>query len=205
MGRLSPRHDHALARTPGDWSHPSQTAQRVVVPPPYRVAAFGNQRGEHLGADTGQRPQDSRIRQLFRRWIVLRGRVGVVRRSSLGEPMHQPVEFAPRVTGNVGCGNCCTRLACVRSGRTASTWPPSAAVRHCSIAAITRRCAVEPTRRHINLVVEQTDYSPVGLIWVLDKARQRQLAGESIQGGSGSEARQRTARFGRPVRCHPYH
>ena len=33
----------------------------------------------------------------------------------------------------------------------------------------------EPTRRHINLAVEQTDYSPVGLIWILDKARQRQV------------------------------
>ena len=61
----------------------------------------------------------------------------------------------------------------------------------------------EPTRRHINLAVEQTDYSPVGLIWMLDKARQRRLAGQSIQGGSGSEAPQRTARFGRPERCPP--
>ena len=52
----------------------------------------------------------------------------------------------------------------------------------------------EPTRRHINLAVEHTDYSPVGLIWVLDKARQRQFAGQSIQGGSGSEAPHRTAR-----------
>ena len=52
----------------------------------------------------------------------------------------------------------------------------------------------EPTRRHINLAVEQTDYSPVGLIWVLDKARQRQFARRSIQGGSGSEAPHRTAR-----------
>ena len=34
----------------------------------------------------------------------------------------------------------------------------------------------EPTRRHINLAVEQTDYSPVGLIWVLDKARERLVA-----------------------------
>ena len=33
----------------------------------------------------------------------------------------------------------------------------------------------EPTPRHINLAVEQTDYSPVGLIWILDKARQRQV------------------------------
>ena len=49
----------------------------------------------------------------------------------------------------------------------------------------------EPTRRHINLAVEQTDYSPVGLIWVLDKARQ--LAGQ-FQGGSGSEVPHRTAR-----------
>ena len=61
----------------------------------------------------------------------------------------------------------------------------------------------EPTRRHIKLAVEQTDYGPVGLIWVLGRARQRQLAGQSIQGGSGSEAPQRTERFGRPVRCHP--
>ena len=63
----------------------------------------------------------------------------------------------------------------------------------------------EPTRRHINLAVEQTDYSPVGLIWVLDKARQRQLAGQSIQGGLGSEALHRTARFGRAERCPPNH
>ena len=34
----------------------------------------------------------------------------------------------------------------------------------------------EPSRRHINLAVEQTHYSPVGLIWVLDKARQRLVA-----------------------------
>ena len=35
----------------------------------------------------------------------------------------------------------------------------------------------ERTRRHINLAVERTDYSPVGLIWVLDKARKRLAAG----------------------------
>ena len=34
----------------------------------------------------------------------------------------------------------------------------------------------EPSRRHINLAVEQTHYSPVGVIWVLDKARQRLVA-----------------------------
>ena len=31
----------------------------------------------------------------------------------------------------------------------------------------------EPTARHINLALEQTDYSPVGLTWVLAEARRR--------------------------------
>ena len=34
----------------------------------------------------------------------------------------------------------------------------------------------EPTAWHINLAVEGTGYSPVGLVWVLDKARQRRAA-----------------------------
>ena len=34
----------------------------------------------------------------------------------------------------------------------------------------------EPTAWHINLAVEGTDYSSVGLVWVLDKARQRHAA-----------------------------
>ena len=34
----------------------------------------------------------------------------------------------------------------------------------------------EPTTWHINLAVEGTGYSPVGLVWVLDKARRRHAA-----------------------------
>ena len=34
----------------------------------------------------------------------------------------------------------------------------------------------EPTAWHINLTVEGTGYSPVGLVWVLDKARRRHAA-----------------------------
>ena len=34
----------------------------------------------------------------------------------------------------------------------------------------------EPSAWHINLAVEGTGYSPVGLVWVLDKARQRRAA-----------------------------
>ena len=47
----------------------------------------------------------------------------------------------------------------------------------------------EPSRRHINLAVEQTHYSPVGLIWVLDKAR-------------AARRRQLTPRPPPPVRPH---
>ena len=82
VGRLAPRHDHAKC---------------VVVTPPHRVVALGKQRSEHLGADAGHRQQDGRIGRLSGRWLVLRGRVGVVRRSSHGELMHQPVELASRV------------------------------------------------------------------------------------------------------------
>ena len=58
VGRQTPRHDQALARTPGDRSHPAQTAKCFIVPPLYGVATLGSQRGEHLGADTGHREQD---------------------------------------------------------------------------------------------------------------------------------------------------
>ena len=81
-------------------AHPAETAKCVVVPPPHRVAALGKQRGEHFGGGAGQRQQDGRIRRFLRRlrrWLVLRRRVRVVRRSSLGELMHQQVEFATRV------------------------------------------------------------------------------------------------------------
>ena len=97
VGRLSPRHDHALTRTAGDWSHPAETAKCVVVPSPHRVVALGKQRGEHLVADAEQRQQDGRIGRFCRRWFVLGGRVRVVCRSSLGELMHQPVELAAHV------------------------------------------------------------------------------------------------------------
>ena len=43
---------------------------------------------------------------------------------------------------------------------------------------------VEPTVRHVNVAVEQTDYRPVGLSWVLDKARRRQSEGTRGQAGS---------------------
>ena len=54
VGRLAPGHDHALARTAGDRSHPAQTAKCVVVPPPHGIAALAKQRSEHLGADAGR-------------------------------------------------------------------------------------------------------------------------------------------------------
>ena len=67
VGCLAPRHDHALPRTAGDRSHPAETAQRVVVPTPHRVASLAKQRREHLGANAGQRQQDGRIPGLLRR------------------------------------------------------------------------------------------------------------------------------------------
>ncbi len=39
----------------------------------------------------------------------------------------------------------------------------------------------EPTAWHINLAVEGTGYSPVGLVWVLDNARQRHACSASMQ------------------------
>ena len=79
VGRQSPRHDHALSRTAGDRSYPAEAAKGVEVPPPYRIATLGKQRGHHLGADARQRQQDGRIPELLRRWLVLRRRARVVR------------------------------------------------------------------------------------------------------------------------------
>ena len=55
VGRQTAHHEQALARTPGDRRHPAETAKRVVVPPPQRVATLGKQRSEDAGSDAGQR------------------------------------------------------------------------------------------------------------------------------------------------------
>ena len=55
---VTPLHEQALARTPGDWSHPAQAAERGAIPPPQGIAAVGQQRGGHTDADTGQRQQN---------------------------------------------------------------------------------------------------------------------------------------------------
>ena len=55
VGRPPLYHEQTLARTPGDRCHPAQTAKCVVVPPPHRVAAFSEKRGEHPGTDAGRR------------------------------------------------------------------------------------------------------------------------------------------------------
>ena len=83
VGRPPLCHEQSLARTPGDRSHPTQAAKCVVVPPPHRVAAFGEKRGEHPGADAGQRQQDGCVGPFCRRcWLVLRRRVRVGRRAA---------------------------------------------------------------------------------------------------------------------------
>lgn len=97
VGRQTTRHEQALARTPGNRRHSAQTAKGVVVSRLYGVATLGKQRRKHFDADAGHREQDGRIGWLSRRrWLCLRGRVGVVRRSSLGELTDQPVERTAR-------------------------------------------------------------------------------------------------------------
>ena len=96
--RQATLHEQAPTRALRDRSHPAPAAKRGVVAPPHRVAARGKQRGQHPGADAGQRPQDRRVRRLGRRlWVVLRGCVGAIHRSSLGELLHQSVELLVRV------------------------------------------------------------------------------------------------------------
>ena len=98
VGRPPLYHEQTLARTPGDRCHPAQTATCIVVPPPHRVAAFSEKRGEHPGTDAGQRQQDGGVgRVCWRRWLVLRRHVRIGRGGSLGELMHQPIELAVRV------------------------------------------------------------------------------------------------------------
>ena len=91
-------HERALPCTPGDRRYPAAAAQRVVVSPPPRAASLGEQRGEHVRPDAGQRQQDGRVsRCVRRRWLGLRGRGQGVGRRGLGELPHQSVEVAARV------------------------------------------------------------------------------------------------------------
>ena len=86
VGSQAAHHEQAFSRTPGDRRHPAETAKRVVVPPPQRVATLGKQRSEDAGADAGQREQDGRLGRRWRRlWLGLGGRVRVFRRCGLGE------------------------------------------------------------------------------------------------------------------------
>ena len=53
--RRSPLYDEqTLSRTPGHRRHPAQPAKCAVVSAPNRVAALGEQRGQHSGPDAGQ-------------------------------------------------------------------------------------------------------------------------------------------------------
>ena len=60
----------------------------------------------------------------------------------------------------------------------------------------------EPTGRHINVAIEQIDYSPVGLTWVLDEARRRQSAGgqQAARSGTGNGERRPHSSTGSPNR-----
>ena len=80
--------------------------------------------------------------------------------------------------GEAGFATQCSLALCATEP--AAGPEPLPAVRQIPVGAVNLHGhlheGTEPSRRHINLAVEQTHYSPVGLIWVLDKARQRLVA-----------------------------